>query len=346
MLDRLVWLALAPRRVVRALWVFRVRPFLEQASCHLSDWRADRAHMGWRKPPRSYWNLSSELIFQHHKLEKGLCLPAGNRRFFGVDPLRETSRLVREWQASECPRGAPVYRASIEVLRGYRRRLDECPPSPDHDQPLFEELGKILADEREDDTLSSPIPAQVNGLAFEDYLDLCRRRRSVRDFDGRPVDFSLVERAIAAAQLSPSACNRQPWHLHFYEDRELIDAMLALQNGNRGFGDTIPLLAVLTADLRSYFGPTERHEPTLDGGLFLMSFLLGLQSLGLSTCCLNWCVDPAVDRLGHKVGGIPPSERILAFLAIGRAAEGAIVPRSARRPVTDVIRHHSPGRAS
>lgn len=343
MTGRLAWLAFAPWRVVRSIWRFRIRPWLEQASCLVHDWRNDGAHMGWRKAPRSYWNLSSELIFQHHKLEKGMCLPPRNRRFFGVDALRETVRLAREWQASANDRDAPVYLASIEVLRGYRRTLAEHPPPPGRDQALFAELDAILVEQAEHEALSSPMPARPNGVAFDDFLELCRSRRSVRDFDGQPVDFALVERAIAAAQLSPSACNRQPWHLHFYEERSQIDAMLALQNGNRGFGDTIPLLAVVTADLEAYFGPTERHEPTLDGGLLLMSFLLALQSQGLSTCCLNWCVDPATDLHGHRVGAIPGNGRILTFLAIGTAAQGATVPRSARRPIADVVRHHSRG---
>jgi nitroreductase len=116
--------------------------------------------------------------------------------------------------------------------------------------------------------------------------------------------------------------------------------MLKLQNGNRGFGHTIPMLAVVCCDMGAFFDSTERNEPPLDGGLFLMSFLLALQSLGLATCCLNWCVDPRVDQQGHQVGNIPQNEKILTFLAIGYAADDTVVPLSARRPLSDLIVAH------
>jgi hypothetical protein len=42
--------------------------------------------------------------------------------------------------------------------------------------------------------------------------------------------------------------------------------------------------------------PASGIEPALDGGLFLMSFLLALESQGLASCCLNFCVGPQTDR--------------------------------------------------
>jgi hypothetical protein len=85
--------------------------------------------------------------------------------------------------------------------------------------------------------------------------------------------------------------------------------MLKLQNGNTGFGHTIPLLALVTADLGAFFDSSERIEPALDGGLFLMSFLLALESQGLASCCLNFCVGPQTDKMAHRIGNIPEQEK-------------------------------------
>lgn len=314
-------------------------PLHRDIDCARYDFGLVRAHMGWDKGERTYWRLSSELIYQYHKLEKGLALPLASRRAFGLDPLRETLRLLGEWRESGLPRTAKVYRAAIGVLESYRIRLAEDGPQGDLAEAATK-LDNILAAEVSDAAMATPIPAARGGCDFEDFFALCRNRRSTRDFDGEPVDFALVERAVAAAQLSPSACNRQPWHLHFYDRREDIDALLALQNGNAGFGHAVPLLAILTSDLSGFFDATERHEPALDGGLFLMSLILALQAQGLTTCCLNWCVTPALDRRCHELAGIDANERILTYLAIGHAAPGASVARSARRPLGDVIRHH------
>lgn len=307
------------------------------------DYRIDRLHLGWKRNAGDYWPLSSELIFQYHKLEKGLCLPVEARRFFGIDPALETCRLLHEWRQSGLALDAPIYLASIEVLRAWRQRLTETPsPQKAKIHNLLDEVDTLIATAPSMPSLQTPIPVKkIDAIEFDNFLSLMTARRSTRDFDGRPVDFLLIEKAVSVAQLSPSACNRQPWHLHFYEDKESIKSMLALQNGNLGFGQTVPLLAVVTTNLATFFNASERIEPALDGGLFLMSFILALQSLGLSTCCLNWCVFPEADLHAHKLGHIPSAEKILTFLAIGWARDSAVVPLSARRPIADVIRRHS-----
>jgi nitroreductase len=315
--------------------------FRLRVECYLYDYQRDRRHLSWRRNAGDYWQLSSELIFQYHKLEKGLCLPPESRRFFGADAARETRRLLGEWLDSGNDPNAPVVRAALETLRAWRARAQETPPRTGEHDALIDAVDQLLNSMPTATELATPIAARrVNGTTFATLNDLLHSRRSTRDFDGTPVDFTLVEQAIAAAQLSPSACNRQPWHIHFYDKPEAIRAMLALQNGNSGFGQTVPLLAVVTADMGSFFDASERTEPALDGGLFLMSFLLSLQSLGLSSCCLNWCVLPERDRRAHELGHIPPGEKILTFLAIGNARPGAVVPLSARRPTADVIRLH------
>jgi nitroreductase len=43
------------------------------------------------------------------------------------------------------------------------------------------------------------------------FLELMRRRRSVRQFSPEPVPFELVETAIRVAGTAPSGANQQPW---------------------------------------------------------------------------------------------------------------------------------------
>lgn len=49
------------------------------------------------------------------------------------------------------------------------------------------------------------------------YSDM-RRRRTVRDFDTRPVPRELIEQALLAAGTAPSGANQQPWHFTVIED--------------------------------------------------------------------------------------------------------------------------------
>jgi nitroreductase len=288
----------------------------------------------------TYWATSAELLFQYHKLEKGLCMP-GKKRFFGYDPASATLKMLTKWRKSGLSNTDPIYLGAIETLRAYRARIDETPP--ERGELLQQALDTELNQAPEIVTnLQTPIPA-VSITGDEPIIGLehlALARRSVRAFTSEHIADDVIQRAIAVAQMSPSACNRQPCSAHIYRDRQRIDTMLELQNGNRGFGHTIPVLLVLTAEASCFFDASERQEPYIDGGLFAMSLILALQAQNVSTCCLNWCVEPAQDDLAHKLGNIPASERIIMYIAVGMAEANALVPRSPRRDIKDILIKH------
>jgi iodotyrosine deiodinase len=65
--------------------------------------------------------------------------------------------------------------------------------------------------------LQEPLPAyreylqpEMLARAQAFYTDI-RRRRSVRDFDTRPVPREVIEHALLAAGTAPSGANQQPW---------------------------------------------------------------------------------------------------------------------------------------
>jgi nitroreductase len=55
-----------------------------------------------------------------------------------------------------------------------------------------------------------------------DFSDLLKKRRSVRDFEDRPVPKDLVEKLINESLQAPSASNMQPWRFTIVHNREAI----------------------------------------------------------------------------------------------------------------------------
>jgi iodotyrosine deiodinase len=55
----------------------------------------------------------------------------------------------------------------------------------------------------------------------EEFYELMRRRRTVREFSDRDVPFEIVERAIATAGTAPSGANLQPWRFVVVRDAEI-----------------------------------------------------------------------------------------------------------------------------
>lgn len=313
---------------------------VKRALFHLGDAAHTYRHMRWDADGENYWKLSAEVIFYAHKLEKGLCIP-GRKRFFGADPVAALLGLLGRWRRGGYSLEDPVYLGALECLRAYRVRITITPPPPEHAASIAERIDQFLKGTSATPELATPAPVVKAELSSDMLRQLCIARRSVRAYRNGPVPLDDIRRAVAVAQLSPSACNRQPWRVHVYDGRQKIDAMLALQNGNRGFGHLVPTLLVLTADANGFFDGSERHQPYIDAGLFTMSLLLALQSQGLATCCLNWCVTtPDLDREAHMRGDIPLSEKIVMFMAVGYADDEALAPRSARRHLDSFLKLH------
>lgn len=71
-------------------------------------------------------------------------------------------------------------------------------------------------------------------------------------------------------------------------------------------------------------------QPWTDGGMFAMSFVLGLHAQGLGSVCLNWSKLPAVDRTFRSRFTIEDDELIVMLVAFGHLPEQygvAVSPR-------------------
>ena len=293
--------------------------------------------MYWPTDSGTRNKLSAELLFQYHKLEKGLVMP-GPHRLFGVDPALATVKLARRWVTVGHSTDDPVFVGALETLRSYHARV--VAESLDPQRRVLPPVERLLAD------FPVPTPELSTPMILADLLAqqsvggferLALARRSSRNFRQEPVPHSLIEAAVRSAQLAPSACNRQPCRLYLVSDAARRQELLSFQNGNRGFGHLAPHVGILTADEEGFFDASERHEPYIDGGLFAMSLILALRDLGIGSCCLNWCVPGTNDDEVHRRFSIPSSQRIVMLLAIGYDADNTLVPRSPRRALEQVL---------
>lgn len=164
-------------------------------------------------------------------------------------------------------------------------------------------------------------------------------RHSVREFDPRSVDRREIEAAIELAMKSPSACNRQPWHVYHIDDADLIAEALSLQNGNRGFGDGVKNLLVIAADLRAFGPGVEHYQHWIDGGMFSMSLVYAFHAKGLVSCCLNWSASPRQDLALRSLLPIESAHSVIMMLAVGFPRSETTVCKSPRRPLGEFITH-------
>ena len=170
-----------------------------------------------------------------------------------------------------------------------------------------------------------------------DIFDFFATRRSIRQFKkNTPVSSDILKQAASLAQLSPSVCNRQSGRLRVYQNKSDIQKILNLQDGNKGFGEDCSAVAIITSDLNCFYKTGERNQSYTDGGLFAMSYVLGLHGLGIGTCFLNWSMGMRTDLKMRKLLDLPPNEVIITLLAIGHIPDALEVANSPRRLLSDI----------
>jgi nitroreductase len=286
-------------------------------------------------------HLESDIIRRYHVIEKGLSMPEFRPRF-GADMVRQLSRYLEQWEQIPREKGACTnnqIEAAYAVLEAYRQRHSEL--GIDISDILGNEPSGVPCQNGESKGGVMPLPeiAIDDGEAFSRVV---HTRTSVRDFKiNRIPEQTIIKKAVSLATRSPSVCNRQTWRVHIYEGNRAQE-VLALQNGNRGFGQTIPMVLIPTSDMRYFTGSIERYQPWIDGGMFSMTLLLALHAEGLGAVSLNWSVDNARDEALRKTANIPDHERIMMLIGCGYPKEGAVVARSLRWPVEHFIRWDKP----
>ncbi len=175
-----------------------------------------------------------------------------------------------------------------------------------------------------------------------DFLSFAEARHSIRQFAPGPVDPVKIKRAVRIAQQSPSSCNRQTCRAWIWTEPQALHRVIALQNGNRGFGDQLAGVALVTSDLAHWETAAERYQGWVDGGMFAMSLAYGFHAEGLGAVMLNWSVPRQRDRELRILTGIPESSLAITMIGFGNLPERLTVPVSQRKPLDLVLSLNAP----
>lgn len=170
---------------------------------------------------------------------------------------------------------------------------------------------------------------EKSAIDFEAFV---KSRHSIRYFSPIPPDKETVDKALEIAQFTPSACNRQGWRAFVFEG-ERNQCLLKWQGGANGFETEIKKSILVTADLNAFLH-YEPYQAYVDGGLYAMSLIYALHSVGLGSIPLSTGFEsPKIERL-HKEFGIPDNLVPIVIVGIGNLADEFNIAVSTRKPIT------------
>lgn len=166
--------------------------------------------------------------------------------------------------------------------------------------------------------------------AISNFGEMAFSRYSIRDYSESRVELSTIENALKIAAKTPSVCNRQGWQTYIVSDSQLIDNILSIQGELNGQGENITHLLVICSDNNNFTNYTERNQGFVDGGMYSMSLIYALTSLGIATCPLNANLSIRNDKIIKKILSIGANLNIIMFISVGHYLEVNKVPVSNR----------------
>lgn len=283
---------------------------------------------------------SSALLRRNtHRLEKGLIMQP-RRKVFAKAYIGETVDCYARCLSSGTVDSEEM-RWAHDVISEYFSVVADDEPVIERYKKKYQDLNCCENNPASDGSQEAKPYAHRDlprlAVDYPSLHSLFQRRRSVRWYQNKRVSKELVEQAVNAASLAPSACNRQPYRFVFFEQPQEAADVAALAMGTAGFGKQIPSLFVAIGDLSCYPKGRDRHVIYIDASLAAMQLMLALETLGLSSCPINWPDIEGRERKMAKRLGLGSHERVVILIACGYAENEGGVPFSQKKDATSLL---------
>lgn len=187
-----------------------------------------------------------------------------------------------------------------------------------------------------------------------------KRRRTVRDFSGRPVPRDIIENCIRTAGTAPNGANLQPWQFvavsdpavkkqirqaaeaeerEFYQERAPEDWLEALEpfgtNEYKPFLETAPYLIIIFAETYGIDADGEKikHYYTQESvGIATGMLITALHQAGM----VSLTHTPSPMKFLNQILNRPENERPFLLLVVGYPADDAQVPAIEKKSLEEI----------
>ncbi len=282
----------------------------------------------------TFEKIESLIIIKYHSLEKGFT----NNKIkykFGRQVVIDLLSLIKKVELSENYNRSQIS-AAVNVLCKYYdfHNKNSIDISNFYCFDDYKFLKKFLS--------ASNLITEFNKNYFsnsnERFDVFSKSRKSVRSFKSEIIKLSRVKMAIDLASNAPSVCNRQSTSVYYTENIIKINSVFAIQQGLRGFDEGVKQLLVVTTNINYFHFITEKNQPYIDGGIFLMNLLYSLHFYEIAACPAHWCLDIACDKKIRNLLNIKDSEKIISLIAIGNPNDIFETTPSIRRSVSEIFK--------
>lgn len=151
------------------------------------------------------------------------------------------------------------------------------------------------------------------------FLDLCRKRYSVRAYQTATPDAQTLQYILECVQLAPSAVNFQPWRLRYLDQPADLERLFTCYD--REWFKHIPACFIVYQDRNTAWVRSSDNKPhgDIDAAIAIEHLCLAAAEQGLGTC---WVCNFDVATC-RKLFPVPDQLEPVALIPIGYPADEA-----------------------
>jgi len=160
-----------------------------------------------------------------------------------------------------------------------------------------------------------------------DILDVLKKRRSVRAFNGKAIPKDTLENIVDSARFAPTARNIQPWKFVVVTDRPTLNSLARLAENGRFIADCSACVAVFCSDTKYYLE---------DGCAATQNILLSACAFGIGSC---WVAGDKKDYAPEvcRLLGAPEGLKLVSLLALGYSDDKDIFKITQKKPLAELM---------
>ena len=169
------------------------------------------------------------------------------------------------------------------------------------------------------------------------FLELARKRCSVRQYSDRSVEPEKMDYILEAARLAPSAVNKQPWRSLLIESEEKRQQLQSCYD--REWFKQAPLYLIVCGNHEESWKRAEDGKDHVDVDVAILTehLCLAAAEQGLGTC---WVCNFNVARC-KQLFNLPEDLEPIVLLPLGYPAdESALEGEKKRKALTEIYAHH------
>jgi nitroreductase len=162
------------------------------------------------------------------------------------------------------------------------------------------------------------------------FIELAKKRYSVRSYQNKPVNESILLKVLEAGSLAPSACNNQPWVFIVVRTEAAKKNLLAAYE--RKWLAEAPVVLVLCCDRsQAWVRGDGKNYGDVDIAIAMDHITLAATEAGLGTC---WIANFRASE-ARRVLGLPDTIEPVVFSPLGFPASEPPVKR--RKKLEEIV---------